>query len=58
MRGPQKESFEEDLLDEIMVGSFQQKEMKELLVELLYPLLFEQLQGPLEEILDPRIRFH
>ena len=58
MRSPQKEPFEEDSLDEIIIGSFQQKEMKELLVELLYPLLFEPLQGPLEEILDPRGRFH
>ena len=47
MRGPQKEPFEEDSLDEIIVGSFQQKEMKELLVEPLYLLLFEPLQGPL-----------
>ena len=46
MRGPQKEPFEEDSLDEIIVGSFQQKEMKELLVEPLYPQLFEPLQGP------------
>ena len=41
MRGPQKEPFEEDSLDEIIIGSFQQKEMKELLVEPLYPLLFK-----------------
>ena len=58
MSGPQKEPFEEDSLDEIIVGSFQQKEMKELLVEPLYLLLFEPLQGPLEEIFDPRSRFH